>query len=150
MIQEVRNTFRAGRTDVERAIAVLDEFMEEWNLQEMLLKCEWLHFSQQDRNAFFDAFPEVVLVDATHDTNVNRYKLFSFAVHDVFGRTEENANLALAVAVFNRNNPAWSKIRVVMTDKALHEKETAIMSLARGDLAKKQCSRLGDVDRTAT
>ncbi|OWZ03559.1 hypothetical protein PHMEG_00024691 [Phytophthora megakarya] len=62
MIQEVRNTFRAGRTDVERAIAVLDEFME--NLQEMPL----------------------ILVDATHDTNVNRYKLFSFAVHDVIER----------------------------------------------------------------
>ncbi|KAE9265720.1 hypothetical protein PR003_g32369, partial [Phytophthora rubi] len=81
----------------------------------------------------FAAFPEVVLVDSTHDTNVNRYKLFSFAVHDVFGRgqyvqhalvqTEEKPNLVLVVAVFKRNNPAWANIRVVMTDKALHEKD---------------------------
>jgi hypothetical protein len=37
--------------------------------------------------------------------------------------TEEKPNLAIAVATFNKNNPAWSKIRVVMTDKALHEKD---------------------------
>ncbi|KAE9199397.1 hypothetical protein PF004_g19282 [Phytophthora fragariae] len=36
----------------------------------------------------FKAFPEVVLVDSTHDTNANRYKLFSFVVHDVFGKEQ--------------------------------------------------------------
>ncbi|ETO58739.1 hypothetical protein F444_22880, partial [Phytophthora nicotianae P1976] len=30
-------------------------------------------------------FPEVLLVDATHNTNDSRYKLFSFMVHDVYG-----------------------------------------------------------------
>eukprot|EP00644_Phytophthora_capsici_P015587 jgi/Phyca11/55809/gw1.44.142.1 len=80
----------------------------------------------------FRAFPEVVLVDATHDTNANRYKLFSFAVHDVFGKgqyvfhslveSEEKMNLRLAIQSFKKHNPNWKNIRVLMTDKAMHEK----------------------------
>jgi hypothetical protein len=31
--------------------------------------------------ALFSAFPEVLLVDATHGTNTSFYKLFSFMVH---------------------------------------------------------------------
>eukprot|EP00644_Phytophthora_capsici_P007492 jgi/Phyca11/111841/e_gw1.21.270.1 len=34
---------------------------------------------------WFKAFPEVLLIDATHNTNDSRYKLFSFMVNDVFG-----------------------------------------------------------------
>ncbi|ETM01616.1 hypothetical protein L917_01816 [Phytophthora nicotianae] len=57
------------------------------------------------------------LFNATHNTNVNRYKLFSFAVHGVFGRgqfvhhalvrTERKENLALAVASFKKQNSDW-------------------------------------------
>ena len=34
---------------------------------------------------WFKAFPEVLLVDATHNTNDSRYKLFSFTVNNVYG-----------------------------------------------------------------
>ena len=34
----------------------------------------------------FDQFPEVLLLDATHGTNISNYKLFSFMVHDSFGK----------------------------------------------------------------
>ncbi|KAG6964708.1 hypothetical protein JG688_00007594, partial [Phytophthora aleatoria] len=34
---------------------------------------------------FFEAFPQVLMVDTTHNTNDARYKLFSFMIHDVFG-----------------------------------------------------------------
>ncbi|OWZ08281.1 hypothetical protein PHMEG_00019206, partial [Phytophthora megakarya] len=74
--------------------------------------------------------------------------------------TEEKPNLALAVTAFNTNNPDWSKIQVVMTDKALHEKEVlheawpqARQLLCRWHVEtwlKKQCSRLGDVGRVET
>ncbi|KAE8953234.1 hypothetical protein PF011_g32472, partial [Phytophthora fragariae] len=80
----------------------------------------------------FKAFPEVVLVDSTHDTNANRYKLFSFVVHDVFGKgqyvhhalveSEHKVNLRCVIEIFKKNNPEWEKIRVFMTDKAMHEK----------------------------
>ncbi|OWZ20550.1 hypothetical protein PHMEG_0005012 [Phytophthora megakarya] len=89
----------------------------------------------------------MVLVNSTHDTNTNRYKLFRFAMHDVFGRvedcwlilktdrkwsirstrslvrTKEKPNLQLAMDVFKRDNPEWNNIKVVMTDKVLREKE---------------------------
>ncbi|KAE9352697.1 hypothetical protein PR003_g4258 [Phytophthora rubi] len=35
--------------------------------------------------SLFSCFPEVLLVDATHGTNAEHYKLFSFMVHDSFG-----------------------------------------------------------------
>lgn len=37
-------------------------------------------------------------------------------------RTKAKPNLALAVAAIKKNNQEWSKIRVVMTDKAMYEK----------------------------
>ncbi|OWZ09083.1 hypothetical protein PHMEG_00018271 [Phytophthora megakarya] len=93
MIQEVCNSFEAGRTDVERAVAVFDEFMEgpAGNTAEFIVdsesnKVREVTFWSARQKLLFAAFPEVVLVDATHDTNVNRYMLFRFAVHNVFGR----------------------------------------------------------------
>ncbi|ETK75645.1 hypothetical protein L915_17781, partial [Phytophthora nicotianae] len=34
---------------------------------------------------FFKAFPEVLMLDSTHGTNVSKYKLFIFMIEDVFG-----------------------------------------------------------------
>ncbi|KAE9291619.1 hypothetical protein PR003_g24984, partial [Phytophthora rubi] len=137
MIQDAKKRFDPGSTDGDRALKVLDEFCEgaPGNTAEFVLDSgsgvvRVITFQSARMRRLFAAFPEVVLVDSTHDTNSNRYKLFSFAIHDVFGRgqyvqhalviTEEKPNLAIAVATFNKNNPAWTKIRVVMTDKALH------------------------------
>ncbi|KAE9265803.1 hypothetical protein PR003_g32344, partial [Phytophthora rubi] len=74
--------------------------------------------------------------------------------------TEEKPNLAIAVATFNKNNPAWTKIRVVMTDKALHEKDVladawpkARQLLCKWHVEtwlKKQCSRSGGVGKLET
>lgn len=33
----------------------------------------------------FVRFPELLLIDATHGTNISKYKVFSFMAHDVFG-----------------------------------------------------------------
>ncbi|KAE9272173.1 hypothetical protein PR003_g30287, partial [Phytophthora rubi] len=137
MIQDAKKRFDSGLTDGDRALKVLDEFYEgaPGNTAEFVLASgngvvRVITFQSARMRRLFAAFPEVVLVDSTHNTNSNRYKLFSFAIHGVFGRghyvqhalviTEEKPNLAIAVATFNKNNPAWTKIRVVMTDKALH------------------------------
>jgi hypothetical protein len=34
----------------------------------------------------FQHIPEILLIDATHDTNDCNYKLFSFMVHDAMGK----------------------------------------------------------------
>lgn len=73
---------------------------------------------------------------------------------------EENSNLALVGAVFKMIKPNWSKIRVVMTAKALNEKEVlhegwpnARQLLCRWHmetLLKRKCSPLGGVGKTGT
>jgi hypothetical protein len=93
MIQRFKTEQKAGLTDAERALAILDEFSaeREGNVAEMMVDADSkvarvICFQSARMKRLFRAFPEVVLVDATHDTNANRYKLFSFAVHDVFGK----------------------------------------------------------------
>ncbi|POM81168.1 ATP-binding cassette (ABC) Superfamily [Phytophthora palmivora] len=40
-------------------------------------------FHAHHMRRFFEASPEDVVIDATHNTNDARYKLFSFMIHDV-------------------------------------------------------------------
>ncbi|EGZ11054.1 hypothetical protein PHYSODRAFT_414043, partial [Phytophthora sojae] len=93
MIQDAKKCFNGGRSDAERAVSVLDEFceMNTGNVAEFVIGKETnmvqvLTFQSARQKRLFAAFPEFVLVDSTHNSNANRYKLFSFAVHDVFGR----------------------------------------------------------------
>ncbi|ETN15981.1 hypothetical protein PPTG_21846 [Phytophthora nicotianae INRA-310] len=82
---------------------------------------------------WFKVFPEVLLVDATHNTNESRYKLFSFMVNDVYGHgqyvhhslmeNESNECLSDAIRSFKFNNPSWEKIKVIVIDKDLGELE---------------------------
>ncbi|KAE8956287.1 hypothetical protein PR001_g31783, partial [Phytophthora rubi] len=139
MIQRQRVKTQAGLNDAQRALAVLDEFCRQngGNPAEIVVDSDTdvariVTFQTAKMKRLFKAFPEVVLVDSTHDTNANRYKLFSFVVHDVFGKgqyvhhalveSEHKVNLRCVIEIFKKNNPEWEKIRVFMTDKAMHEK----------------------------
>eukprot|EP00644_Phytophthora_capsici_P019409 jgi/Phyca11/132993/e_gw1.289.6.1 len=93
MIQKFKAEQRAGFTDAERALAILDEFAPEadGNAAEITVDAEpksarVVTFQSARMRRLFRAFPEVILVDSTHNTNANRYKLFSFAVHDLYGK----------------------------------------------------------------
>ncbi|ETO60131.1 hypothetical protein F444_21634 [Phytophthora nicotianae P1976] len=76
-------------------------------------------------------FPEVLLVDATHNTNDLRYKLFSFMVHDVYGhgqyvqhslmKNETTECLADAIEAYKFSNPSWEQIRVIVIGKDMDE-----------------------------
>ncbi|OWZ02190.1 ABC transporter, partial [Phytophthora megakarya] len=39
---------------------------------------------------WFKIFPEALMIDATHNTNESRYKLFSFMVNDVYGHVRDD------------------------------------------------------------
>jgi hypothetical protein len=64
----------------------------------------------------FERFPEVVMIDATHGTNLSKYKVFSIMAHDAFGKgqfvqhavmqNERNPTLLTALEQFKRYNPA--------------------------------------------
>ncbi|KAE9261050.1 hypothetical protein PR003_g34095, partial [Phytophthora rubi] len=93
MLQRMKTKGNAGLSDAQRAFAVLDEFcgQDGCNSAEVLVDSDTnvarvLTFQTANMKRLFKAFPEVVVVDSTHNTNENRYKLFSFVVHDVFGK----------------------------------------------------------------
>ncbi|ETP11485.1 hypothetical protein F441_12995 [Phytophthora nicotianae CJ01A1] len=76
-------------------------------------------------------FPEVVCVDATHGTNISRYRLFSFMLTDNFGSgafelhalvdREKQENMKSAITTFKRNNGNWSDVKVIVIDKDFTE-----------------------------
>ncbi|KAE9303831.1 hypothetical protein PR003_g21906 [Phytophthora rubi] len=140
MLQAIRSERRGDTTDATRTEYVLREFVsqEKGNSATIFVDSDTQQahvvvFQSARMKRLFQAFPEVVLVDTTHGTNANQYKLFSFAVTDFFERgqyvqhalvlAETKDNLRLAIECFQRCNPAWAKIRVFVTDKAFHEKD---------------------------
>ncbi|KAE8966139.1 hypothetical protein PF011_g28046 [Phytophthora fragariae] len=169
MLQRMKTKENAGLTDAQRAISVQDEFcgQDGCNSAEVLVDSDTnvarvLTFQTAKMKRLFKAFPEVVMVDSTHNTNENRYKLFSFVVHDVFGKgqyvhhalreSEHKVNLRKVIEIFKRDNPSWNQSRVIMTDKAVHEKDVlqemfpdARQLLCQGHIVtwlKKQVARL--------
>ncbi|KAG3248861.1 hypothetical protein PI124_g6451 [Phytophthora idaei] len=80
---------------------------------------------------FFEVLPQVLMVDATHNTNDARYKLFSFMIHGVFGHGQyvqhilmenEGADcLTDAVTSVKSFNVAWDQVRVIIADKDFGE-----------------------------
>lgn len=93
MVQRHKIKEQDDLTDAQRAFAVLDEFcgQNSSNSAEVVLDSDSnvariVTFQTARMKRLFKAFPEVIMVDSTHNTNANRYKLFSFVVHDVFGK----------------------------------------------------------------
>ncbi|KAG2859845.1 hypothetical protein PC113_g8555 [Phytophthora cactorum] len=80
-------------TDAKRARTVLEEFCDQngGNSAELVICGERnvasvVTFQTAKMKRLFEAFPEVIMVDSTYNTNTNRYKLLSFVVYDVFGK----------------------------------------------------------------
>ncbi|KAG4042790.1 hypothetical protein PC123_g21727 [Phytophthora cactorum] len=118
MVQMHKIQEQARLTDARRAFAILDELcmQNRGRFAEVLVDSETnvdhiatLQTAKMKR--LFRAFPDVIMIDSTHDTNTYRYKLFSFVAHNVFGK------------IFKDNNPEWDQIRVVATNKAVHDKD---------------------------
>ncbi|KAG3233188.1 hypothetical protein PI124_g21734 [Phytophthora idaei] len=97
-----------------------------------LTSCITFQISHMRRMA--SLFPEVICVDATHGTNINRYRLFRFMMTDKFGSGtfaqhslidgETRANMRNVISAFKRNNEAWSAVNVVVIDKDFTELST--------------------------
>ncbi|OWZ11109.1 hypothetical protein PHMEG_00015924 [Phytophthora megakarya] len=143
MVQRHKTEETEGLNDAQRAFRVLDGFCKQHggNSAEVVVDCETdvilvVTFQTVKMKRLFKAFPEVIMVDTTHDTNSNRYKLFCFVVHDVFGKgqyvhhalvqTEHMVNLRRVVEGFKSNNPEWTKVRVIITNKTFHEKKVLL------------------------
>ncbi|POM69320.1 Hypothetical protein PHPALM_14399, partial [Phytophthora palmivora] len=92
---------------------------------------ECISIQSAHMRAMFDKFPEVVFIDATHDTNDNNYKLFSFMIHDAMGKgqhvqhclleNERKETLRIACQQFKEGCPSYDSIAVIMIDKDFTE-----------------------------
>ena len=95
-------------------------------------------------NVELQNFPEVVLVDATYQTNNLRYTCYTFLVIDGNGQSEVIASFLVTsedapmiqnmVTIFKDNNPNWTDIQVVLTDKDMVESGVFRQELPNADL----------------
>ncbi|KAG6955470.1 hypothetical protein JG688_00011874 [Phytophthora aleatoria] len=91
MVTKVKERRRGSATTEERLEAVLRGICESRGSRasvfvddERTNQTITLQTSQMRR--WLKAFPEILLVDATHNTNDSRYRHFSFMVNDVYGQ----------------------------------------------------------------
>ena len=92
-----------------------------------------LLLQDKDMQEVFNAYPEILFVDATYKLLELQLPLYILAVEESNGLTEIVGVCVLAVETreslvwfleaFKNHNPAWEKTRVVMADKDINERE---------------------------
>ncbi len=80
---------------------------------------------------FMYQYPEVLIMDATFNTNRNKYALYGFVVMDAWGKGQavqysftnghSSARVQEFCNFFKQRNPCWSRTRVVIVDKDFAE-----------------------------
>jgi len=100
----------------------------------------------QDRamKAFFDKYPELILIDSTYKLNNVRMPLYvmlcvgpngeSEIVAVFLTASEDVIALSEQLQHFKGRNPAWLQIRTVMTDKDMAEREAIQKELPQASL----------------
>ncbi|ETL78584.1 hypothetical protein L917_20625, partial [Phytophthora nicotianae] len=129
LVTKLKEKRKGGATTEERLETVLRELCEtrgNWTtvFGNDTKTAQTITMQTRQMRRCFKAFPEVLLVDATHNTNESCNKLFSFMVNDVYGHVgqyvhhslmenESNECLSDAIRSFKFNNPSWEKIKVI-------------------------------------
>ncbi|ETK71347.1 hypothetical protein L915_21398, partial [Phytophthora nicotianae] len=90
MVTKLKEKRKGGATTEERLETVLQELCETRDNRTTVFgndtkTTQTMTMQTRQMRRCFKAFPEVLLVDTTHNTNESRYKLFSFMVNDVYG-----------------------------------------------------------------
>ncbi|KAE9159456.1 hypothetical protein PF005_g32034 [Phytophthora fragariae] len=93
MVAKMRERRRGGATVEERLETVLRSFCKTRGNRASVYvddakTAQTITLQTRQMRRWFKAFPEVLLIDATHNTNESRYKLFSFMVNDVYGHVQ--------------------------------------------------------------
>ena len=103
-----------------------------------------LFYQDPSMRRTFNAFPEVILVDATYKTNNLRMPLYMIISIDgngqseivaVFLLTEEDeTSLTQVIDIFKKNNPSWENVRVILTDKDMIERNVLSKAMPQANL----------------
>ncbi|XP_053376767.1 zinc finger SWIM domain-containing protein 3-like [Mercenaria mercenaria] len=92
-----------------------------------------LYFQDQRMRQTFESYPEFICVDATYKVNDLRMPLYILLVENGNGQSEVVGIWLVAdetedmitqmVSMFKEQNPAWSQVKTVMSDKDFVERE---------------------------
>ncbi|CAB3983003.1 zinc finger SWIM domain-containing 3-like [Paramuricea clavata] len=92
-----------------------------------------LFYQDEEMRWIFDAFPEILLIDATYKLNNLRLPLYVMLAVDGNGESEIVGLMLLAdeqadtirkmIRLFKKHNAAWEKINCVMADKDMTERK---------------------------
>ncbi|OWZ21285.1 LOW QUALITY PROTEIN: hypothetical protein PHMEG_0004195 [Phytophthora megakarya] len=131
MVARMRGKRRVCGSTEDRLKAVLREMCECRAFVDDSKTAQVITLQTRQMRRWFKVFPDVVLVDATHNTNESRYKLFSFMVNDAYGHGQyvhhslmENESAECmrdSISPFKFNNPSWTRIKVMVINKDLGE-----------------------------
>ncbi|KAG3078674.1 hypothetical protein PC121_g7196 [Phytophthora cactorum] len=145
MVARMKEKRRGGATAEERLEMVLRGIFEcRGNRATVYVDddktAQTITLQTRQMRRLFKAFAEVLLVDATYNTNDSRYKLFSFMVNDVYEHlllygwrytraieyvqhslmeNESAECLSDAISSFKFNNPSWDQVKVIVFDKGM-------------------------------
>ena len=103
---------------------------------QLLLDNDILHgiyFQDAEMKAIFQSYPELICVDATYKLLELRFPVYIILIEDGNGQSEIVAvfllleetqeSLSCVLDIFQKNNPGWEYVRVIMTDKDMTERE---------------------------
>lgn len=92
-----------------------------------------LFYQDEEMRLIFDAFPEILLIDATYKLNNLRLPLYVMLAIDGNGESEIIGLMLLAdeqadtfrsvIRLFKKHNSAWEQINCVMADKDMTERK---------------------------
>ena len=92
-----------------------------------------IYFQDKGMCDTFNAFPEVLFVDATHKLNEFRMPLYIFLVEDGNGESdvvgmflaakEDASTIEKMIKLFKKYNANWTKISTIMSDKDFNERK---------------------------
>ncbi|KAE9253396.1 hypothetical protein PF004_g1525 [Phytophthora fragariae] len=90
LLAKLKKEEEADSTVSERLSETLNQFGNRRSMASLMWALAGLTTRQSPGASFcmrslFSSFPETILVDATHGTNAERYRLFSFMAHDSVG-----------------------------------------------------------------
>ena len=103
-----------------------------------------LFFQDIQMKQVFSAYLELLCIDATYKLLELRFPLYIILVEDGNGCSEVAAafllleeteeSLQKVIEVFKKQNPVWSSVRVIMTDKDISECDVLARNFPDSDL----------------
>ena len=92
----------------------------------------------------FDAYPEILFIDATYKLLELRFPLYIILIEDGNGQSEivaafllleeTETSLSKIMSIFKENNPSWTATRVLMADKDMTERDVLASNFPNADL----------------